>query len=159
MSALVHSAWTWGETWTDVGPHLCRDHRHNSWFFLSKAFWGQRSQLAFAELVLSYFNREKKGGIWVSSMYKITGAKNLFFVPHICDHWDEVGQTDQLRPNKGLPLHAHFESNLPLDCNLSLNFEVFLLEQKKIMWMKEKLHLNQPAEMDRVNVTYADGCW
>lgn len=62
---------------------------------------------------------------------KITGAKSLFFVPHICDQRDEVGQTEQLRLNKGLSLHAHFEFNLPLDCNLTLNFEVFLLEQKK----------------------------
>lgn len=68
--------------------------------------------------------------MWIK---KITGAKSLFFVPHICDQRDEVGQTEQLRLNKGLSLHAHFEFNLPLDCNLTLNFEVFLLEQKKMI--------------------------
>lgn len=54
-------------------------------------------------------------------------------MPHICDQRDEVGQTEQLRLNKSLSLHAHFEFNLPLDCNLTLNFEVFLLEQKKMI--------------------------
>lgn len=58
-------------------------------------------------------------------------------------------------------LHAHFESNLPLDCNLTLNFEVFLLEQKKwfYVWMKVKLcsQINPPRWMQRKRDVYADG--
>lgn len=72
-------------------------------------------------------------------------------MPHICDQRDEVGQSEQFRLNKDLSLHAHFESNLPLDCNLTLNFEVFLLERKKMILRVDESKtaaLNHPGEMD-----------
>lgn len=118
---------------------------------------GQHSQL-----VLSYLS-DKRRKIWVSCGGKKLLERRIFSLCLIFVitemKWASQTSSDWTKTS----LHAHFESNLPLECNLTLNFKVFSLEQKKwfCVWMKVKFcsQINPPRWTQSNRDMYAESRW
>lgn len=103
---------------TDVGPHtVCVLTQHEQWnlIFLDGFKDRMRSAEPAGFAVLQFCHSEQRkdwnsGSLTRAPPGKLLDWRVLFRVPHICDHLDEVGLTDQFRWSKSLFLLAHLES-------------------------------------------------